>query len=1711
MSKAIKSLKRKDIINIQQFIGSTILTPELSTAQGLAPKTIKKKSDTVTIKKKKETVVNKQEQLISNLTQIENKQIESINTHFVNQSNISIKPEFKILKNETIKITKIIHLADIHIYMDKFHVEYGIIFDKLYQRLLLIKQTDPNCLIVIAGDIFQTKGRLTPILTVIVWNFFKNLSNIFPVIVIAGNHDTYENRSNDIDILTSIFLDRTNDIDNLLMDIHYLRNSGVYCYNNIIFSVSSIIDKYILTKPETDSILIANNYIFTNSIFVALYHGKVRSQRTPYILRHTIDYNNSSVNLTTFDGYDFVMLGDIHLHYFLNDAKTIAYPSSLISHSFSEIDEYHGFILWDIIGRNKTTEYICIPNEFAFKSFKFDDFLTDNNIDDAKIKLHLQNTNKGHIKIVIPVDIYYTIDIRVIESKIKTLFPDILLKIKTSKLHKHLFSLISYNTQIMDDSIDTPLTASEPSNSYSIDIITEIKIAVDKIIRHKNEVVLNVDDKIDITTIPLYQNKLIENKEMNDKIQMDFVSDNWSIEMLFFDNLYTYGENNIIDFSNFNSHSVIGILGPNTFGKTVLLDILTFALFGEPIRKSGKRKGDELDEMINKPKNGNYDKVKARVGIIIKSNRTLYYIYRGIFKFPTEHKGATTFVKLYKMIPVEEYTPLVGSIEHEYVLYNKVYKMLDMTCENTTNKTDDQKDSIIAYISKLIGDKESFIKTSVLNGNNTILKMDGSEKREHIIKTFGLNFFDKSNKKYKEELSVLLSDEKHIVDSINDITGQKRSKTRSKTDESIPIISIDSLKQTSDILSSQLSQFQLQHSLLEQELIFANILSNCSNAICVAPQRELICNQPSYLCNLLSIFNTKLNIYTTFNSTYQTSLLEFSNINIDLLQLSFQQFDILYSNLISNKCSNVSTHILDIPVSLYSNIHNLTYQLSLLTLLPNKYTIITEYTNYIQNNTEISQNIMASIQQLMNDKMNYALTPIPNNLTITDIYDNINQYQQQLLFYNYINLISIDFHEYISIIQTFNIQLPNIISNTEHLKNEQLIQSFNDQYLRVTTDLQHFKNINSQHNIKLQSLYLLPAKDSIFTNYNTYILNTSICCKSAIDGLTQLVDTNDNTIFTTAKPLLDTLYACFDILTNKLDSNNKIISNYTELLKQIEISDNLMPLITENNTKIQLFTYQKNDLLKRIALSTEQINLYNAQLPVFHFNKSLSSFVTLLTSLSTQFMSISYDSIDTAIYDTEIKIEYFNELLLTSQLNLVNKSHQSTIQLNIDSLQSQLQSIQSNNIIVQQYNLLQQQLLDEQHLFSSISIEFSAMSSIVLDYYTSVFNSYHNLKINSFNSLLASLLDSVSNSKTDISNQLRTATELKNKTEIIKLSLDNAYFEMISSKTAIDVFYNNLSSFFDILYSHFDNLLSTSILYNYQDVVNYYILLFSNPNNILTSINQRQQSLMSSILDSNLNKQNVLSLFTNNDALLSKLTNLYSSLFAVKSNIKELKMLAYLTSDNAVQYLLLQKYINMYQDSINRITIEYLKKRIEIKLDTFDDDTKKTNLNVIHFTLFDVVSNKEIPLSSGMESFIFDLVFRMSLSDVSHIPRSAHLFIDEQISVFDKEKTDNINDVFDIIRPYYQHTFIITHIEQVESSFDHIIKIERNEDESFLSTQCNSSQLHIKHLYPSFLFDDLTKKYLLFESTHSLALSKRAYRIKKQEINYNIDDVNIVS
>ena len=241
-------------------------------------------------------------------------------------------------------VEKIYHLADLHIRNLKRHNEYRQVFQKFLDRV----DTDniQNSVIYLAGDIAHAKTEMSPeLIREISW-FLTECSNRRETILITGNHDCNLNNNYRLDVLTPIIHNLSNP------HIHYLRDTGVYNIHNLTFVVYSILDKK-ENWPKAESVEAENK--------ICLFHGPVNLAQTD--IGYTVSSNSFTVDM--FDGFDMVMLGDIHKRQnFGFGYEHIAYAGSMVQQNHGESLNTHGYLLWDV--KSRTYEGFDIENYYGF-------------------------------------------------------------------------------------------------------------------------------------------------------------------------------------------------------------------------------------------------------------------------------------------------------------------------------------------------------------------------------------------------------------------------------------------------------------------------------------------------------------------------------------------------------------------------------------------------------------------------------------------------------------------------------------------------------------------------------------------------------------------------------------------------------------------------------------------------------------------------------------------------------------------------------------------------------------------------------------------------------------------------------------------------------------------------------------------------------------------------------------------------------------------------------------------------------------------------------------------------------------------------------------------------------------------------------------------------------------------------------------------------
>ena len=543
------------------------------------------------------------------------------------------------------KLKTIYHIADVHIRNVQRHKEYRQVFEKMFEEIR--RRGTENSLIYLAGDIAHAKLELSPELVREISWLFTECSKHCETILITGNHDCNMNNSDRLDVLTPI-VEALN-----LPNFTYLRDTQVYSVGDVDFGVFSIFDD-------------KSNWPKANTLFgnkkVALFHGPVDNSQTD------VGYVVSSRHFTTdmFDGYHLALLGDIHKRQTMISPSgcKVVYAGSLVQQNFGESLNGHGFLAWDM--DSMKYEAIDIPNEYGYYTLDVDNGVVPIVTDMPKkprLRVRLSNTDTADTKKVIT------------EIKMRYGVDDF--------------------TIIRTDSFNKQKTGNRLSK-LDFEDVTDVN--------HQNTLIRDyVQRMMPFTTTTDLDGLEVINRDINSRITQEEIHRNihWKPIKFTFSNMFSYGENNKIDFQKIGG--LMGLFAPNAAGKSSLFDAISFCLYDKSSRAfkaqniMNNRKSDfecELHFQVN--------------GIDFYIKRTARTINKG--------KNVKVDVQFWK----EE-----GGVT---------------TSLNGTERRDTN-----AVIEQYVGKYEDFVLTALsLQGNNSIfIDKSQSERKDLLAQFMGLNVFDK--------------------------------------------------------------------------------------------------------------------------------------------------------------------------------------------------------------------------------------------------------------------------------------------------------------------------------------------------------------------------------------------------------------------------------------------------------------------------------------------------------------------------------------------------------------------------------------------------------------------------------------------------------------------------------------------------------------------------------------------------------------------------------------------------------------------------------------------------------------------------------------------------------------------------------------------------------------------------------------------------------
>ena len=562
-------------------------------------------------------------------------------------------------------MTKIAHISDTHIRNLRYHKEYRTVFKLLFEQL----KKEKVDYIIHCGDIAHSKTHISPEFVKLCSEFLIGLSDIAPTYIILGNHDGNLKNSNREDAISPI-VSALN-----LPNLYLLKNSGeVSIDKKITLNVLSVFDRSGWISPSDST-----------RINVALYHGSISNCKTDlgWIME------NAENDISIFQGHDFAFLGDIHkTNQPLDEEGRIRYCGSTIQQNFGETND-KGFLVWNIKSKKDfTVKHISISNPKPFITIR----LTKH----GRLPKNVECPESARLRLVSENNLPLHTMKRAIEIA----------------QHRFKPERVTY----LNRAAGTRGNVEEYTKNLAVDNLRDISVQEKLIEEYLKDF---QPTQTQLEKIFKLNKRYDEITKDNEQVERNI---NWKISSITWDNLFNYGEQNKIDFTNISG--IIGIFGKNYSGKSSIIDSLLYILFNSTSKNERKNLN-----IINQ------NRENASGTAVITIGNKEYTIERKSEKYIKKLKGEET---------VEAKTTV------NFIVKDTTTEDIQILNGTTRNETDN-------IIRKHFGTLEDFLLTSMSSQLGALQFIsEGSTKRKEILAKFlDLEIFDQKFKLAKEDVTNL--------------------------------------------------------------------------------------------------------------------------------------------------------------------------------------------------------------------------------------------------------------------------------------------------------------------------------------------------------------------------------------------------------------------------------------------------------------------------------------------------------------------------------------------------------------------------------------------------------------------------------------------------------------------------------------------------------------------------------------------------------------------------------------------------------------------------------------------------------------------------------------------------------------------------------------------------------------------------------------------
>lgn len=495
----------------------------------------------------------------------------------------------------------------------------------------------------------------------------------------------------------------------------------------------------------------------------------------------------------------------------------VVYPGSLIQQNHGEELRGHGYVIWNL--KNKAFRQLDIDNSIGFYTIDVKRGILSTDVSDIPPRVRLR------------VRCFETI-----ASEVKAVISEI----------RKLTEIIEITYVRVDN---------EQSLTKSSTTTKELNLSDLSSVEYQNKLIKDFLIRKSVGTVvadSVFTRIFEINETYNQSIDRDKIVRNirWKPKKFEFSNMFSYGENNVIDFSNMKD--VIGVFAVNASGKSSILSALSFCIF------------DKCDRAF-------------KASHVLNSQKMSFYC-----KFNFEIENINYYIERSGKADKR------GNVKVDVKFWKEVDgKIVELNGEARRSTND--------LIRDYLGTYDDFILTVLSIQNNklgTFVDMGQTERKDLLSQFMGLNIFDELSGPATEKLKELETEAKFL---------QKNESSEDISDLNVKIgIFTDQLSVLSEEKKSLTHEKDMMNteiiSLTEKLIKFDEEVSSD-----IVGLRETKADLEGSISKLEGdILNVESEI-NTIKSEISSTESEINRLKTSGVELAFEELSIIKKSLVSKK------------------------------------------------------------------------------------------------------------------------------------------------------------------------------------------------------------------------------------------------------------------------------------------------------------------------------------------------------------------------------------------------------------------------------------------------------------------------------------------------------------------------------------------------------------------------------------------------------------------------------------------------------------------------------------------------------------------------------------------------------------------------------------------------------------------------------------------